>query len=210
MAVCRKPGGTADAVDERTPASFSAKAFENASAVSSSEFGGFSFFCRRTDFRCRHNFFGSPQLSVIFLSQNSHCFCPYNRCFFCACVEANRSLNEMNNQPSPSITLFKRSCPTLGCGAIRVEPRCCWLMATACCTTGSVLVEERAESGVVHLLKFVDWGAIVFGRIAQIWSPELASKAVLVETLPGTRADMLLNIYFVRGAVPHRTFDLIY
>ena len=87
-----KTGGAADAVDERTPASFSAKAFEMASAVSSSEFGGFSFFCRRTDFRCRHNFFGSPLLSVIFLSQNSLCFRPYNRCFFWACVvQANRS-----------------------------------------------------------------------------------------------------------------------
>ena len=73
-----KAGGAADAVDDRTPASFSAKAFEKASAVSSSELGGFSFFCRRTDLRCRHSFFGSPLLSVIFLSQNSLCFRPYN------------------------------------------------------------------------------------------------------------------------------------
>ena len=164
-----------------------AASFEKASAVSSSEFGGFSFFCRRTDFRCCHNFFGSPLLSVIFLSQNSLCFRPYNRCFFWACVvQANRSLTK----PSPSIMLFKRSCPTLGCGAIRVKPKCCGLMAMAYCTTGSVLVEESAESGVVHLLKVVNWGAIIFRRIAQIGSLELAPKPVLVETLPGPCADI--------------------
>ena len=33
-----KTAGAADAIDERTPASFSIKAFEKASAVSSSEF----------------------------------------------------------------------------------------------------------------------------------------------------------------------------
>ena len=60
-----KTGGAADAVDDRTPASFSTKAFEKASAVSSSELGGFSFFCRKTDLRCRYSFFGSPLLSAM-------------------------------------------------------------------------------------------------------------------------------------------------
>ena len=50
---------------ENRGSSFSAKAFEKASAVSSSEFGGFSFFCRRTDFRCRHNFFEQPNIAYV-------------------------------------------------------------------------------------------------------------------------------------------------
>ena len=65
-----KTGGGADAVADHTPASFSWKASEKRSAVSSPEFGGFDFTFCRTPERCRHNFLGSPLLSEIFFSQN--------------------------------------------------------------------------------------------------------------------------------------------
>ena len=96
----------------------------------------------------------------------------------------------ISDQSSPTIPLFERPGPALGCCAIRVISRCCWLMATACCSTGSVLVKESAESGIVHLLKIVDWGAVVFRRITQLGSTEFGSKAVIVETLPRTRAEI--------------------
>ena len=139
-----KTGGAADAVDNARPAS--PRAFEKASAVSSSEFRGFSFFCRRT-FRCRHNFFGSPLLSVIFRIHSASV--RTDRCFFWASVvQANRSLT------SRVIMLFICSA-TLGCGAIRVESRCCWFMATAQ-RQGACLSRRVRESGVVHLLKVVN------------------------------------------------------
>ena len=58
-----KTGGAADAVADRTPASFSWRASEKRSAVSSPEFGGFGFTFRRTPERCRHSFLRSPLLS---------------------------------------------------------------------------------------------------------------------------------------------------
>ena len=64
-----KTGGAADAVADLTPASFSWKASENRSAVSSPKFGGFDFTFRRTPERYRHSFLGSPLLSEIFFFQ---------------------------------------------------------------------------------------------------------------------------------------------
>ena len=79
-----KTGGAADAVADRTPASFSWKALENRSAVSSPEFGGFDLTFRRTPERCRHSFLGSPLLSGIFFSQNWFCLAANSCCFFLA------------------------------------------------------------------------------------------------------------------------------
>jgi hypothetical protein len=81
-----KTGGAADAVEDRTPASFSLKASRNRSAVSSSEVGGFVFPFRNKDDRFRHSFFGSPLLSEIFLSQNKLCLLANSCCFFLACA----------------------------------------------------------------------------------------------------------------------------
>ena len=92
-----KTDGAADAVEDRTPASFSLKVSRNLSAVSSLEVGGFVFPSRIKDNRFRHNFFGSPLLSEIFLSQKKLRLLANSCCFFLACViQASRSVSSLD------------------------------------------------------------------------------------------------------------------
>ena len=92
MVVQLKTGGAADAVADRTPASFSWKAFENRSAVSSLEFRGFDLTFLRTPQWCRHSFLGLRSLSESFFSQNWFCFAEKSGCFSLACpIQTNRS-----------------------------------------------------------------------------------------------------------------------
>ena len=143
-----KTGGAADAIDERTPASFSVKGFEKASAVSSSEFGGLSFFCRGTDFKCRHSFYGwSPLLSVISSSRfNSVSFLIQLLLLPGLCSPSQPIID----QPSHATTLFQPLVLRLAAAQSASNQAVGWWRAV-CSSTWSGLVQESLESGVVQL-----------------------------------------------------------
>ena len=183
--VCVKDRGAADAVDERTP-SFSAKAFEKASAVSSSELRGLSFFCRRTDFSCRHNFFESPLLSVIFLPQNSLCFRPHSWCFFWACVvQARRSLTSRVLRYRCSSALFLRLAAAQYASNQGVVG---WWRRHAA-WQGAFL-----SRGVRRVASYISWRSSTeapsYSAGLHSLETQFGSKAVLVETPPRTCADI--------------------
>ena len=168
-----KTGGAADAVADRTPASFSWKASENRSAVSSPEFGGFDLTFRRTPERCRHSFLGSPLLLEIFFSQNWFCLAANSCCFFLACpIQTNRSESSFVLRYRRSNALVRRL----------------------------ALAQSASNQGVVgwHRWRAVRHGACLSRRARsvvsyRIWCPHEPNVSIAI----GTKSyDLFESVYF--------------